>query len=223
MYVKLHRTKGTVYWRIWTPGCSKEVQGIVESFELFLNREFVQKIAEETNHYATQFQNSRGRLFPRRSIVHAWKPTTAEEIYILLGLFMLMGIIQKPSLRSYSSTKRMIATPGFGDIITRERLDLPCKFLHFSDNESQNTYQGPPKLFKIFSIISHLNNKFQTLYLPYQNISVDESLTLWKGRLPFKQFLPLKSSKFGIKSFELCDSQTGYLWCAHLHWERHKN
>jgi hypothetical protein len=31
-------------------------------------------------------------LFPRRSIVHAWKPTTAEEIYILLGLFMLMGI-----------------------------------------------------------------------------------------------------------------------------------
>jgi hypothetical protein len=101
---------------------------------------------------------------------------------------------------------------GFGDSITRERLELPRKFLHFSDNESQTTYQGPPKLFKIFPIIFHLNNKFQTLYLPYQNISVDESLALWKSRLSFKQFLPLKYSKFGIKSFELCDSQTGYLW-----------
>jgi hypothetical protein len=30
-------------------GAAKEVQGIVESFELFFNRESVQKIAEETN------------------------------------------------------------------------------------------------------------------------------------------------------------------------------
>jgi hypothetical protein len=43
-------------------GAAKEVQVIVESFELFFNREFVQKIAEETNCYAIQFQNSRGRL-----------------------------------------------------------------------------------------------------------------------------------------------------------------
>jgi hypothetical protein len=30
-------------------GAGKEVQGIIESFELFFNQEFVQKIAEETN------------------------------------------------------------------------------------------------------------------------------------------------------------------------------
>jgi hypothetical protein len=58
-----------------------------------------------------------------------------------------------------------------------------------------------------------LNKKFQTLYLPNQNIAIDESLTLWKGRLSFRQYLPLKASKFGIKTFELCESITGYLWC----------
>jgi len=42
---------------------------------------------------------------------------------------------------------------------------------------------------------------------------MDESLTLWKGRLSIKQYLPLKASKFGIKTFELCESTTGYLWC----------
>jgi hypothetical protein len=37
-------------------------------------------------------------------------------------------------------------------------------------------------------------------------------MTLWRGRLSFKIYLPLKSSKFGIKTFELCESSTGYLW-----------
>jgi hypothetical protein len=115
---------------------------------------------------------------------------------------MLMGIIQKPSLQPYFSTKRVIATPGFGDIITRVRLEL-SKFLYFSEKESQNTYQGPPKLFRIFPVISHLNSKFQTLYLPYQNISTDESLTVWKGRLAIQTIPSLISSQSGIKSFEL--------------------
>jgi len=28
----------------------------------------------------------------------------------------------------------------------------------------------------------------------------------------FRQYIPLKSSKFGIKSYELCESSSGYLW-----------
>lgn len=46
---------------------------------------------------------------------------------------------------------------------------------------------------------------FQVLYLQ------DESFLLWKGRLKFKQFLPLKRNCFGIKIFELVDCETGFL------------
>jgi hypothetical protein len=84
--------------------------------------------------------------------------------------------------------------------------------LHFADNETINSFQGPKKLFKIFPVISHLNNRFQELYLPNRDISIDESLTLWKGRLSFKEYLLLKASKFGIKTYDLCDAITGYLW-----------
>jgi hypothetical protein len=48
--------------------------------------------------------------------------------------------------------------------------------------------------------------------MPHQNIAIDESLTLWKGKLSFKQYIPLKSSKFGIKSYEFCGSSSGYFW-----------
>src|SRR5215510_1156610 len=84
--------------------------------------------------------------------------------------------------------------------------------MHFNNNCNTGTYQGPSKLFKIYPVLSHLNTKFQSLYLPGQNIAIDESLMLWTGRLSFRQYIPLKSSKFGIKSYELCESSSGYLW-----------
>jgi len=122
-----------------------------------------------------------------------------------------MGIVQKPTVRSYLSKSRVISTSGFADVISREGFELIYKFLHFIDSESLPAYQGPPRLFKIFPVICHLNIKFQTLYLPNQNITIDESLTLWKGRLSIRQYLPLKASKFGINTFELCESRRGYL------------
>jgi len=93
-----------------------------------------------------------------------------------------------------------------------DRFQSICIFMHFNNNYHVGTYQGPSKLFKIYTVLSHLNTKFQILYLPGQNIAIDEELTLWRGRLSFRQFIPLNSSKFGIKSFEICESSSGYLW-----------
>ncbi|KAF3426717.1 hypothetical protein E2986_12625, partial [Frieseomelitta varia] len=47
-------------------------------------------------------------------------------------------------------------------------------------------------------------------FYPFQNICIDESLLLFKGRLSFKQFIPPKCNRFGIKSFVACDC-TGYI------------
>ena len=191
-------------------GPAKDVTEIVDVFELFFDKELIETIVTETNRYAEQFL--RGREPSVRSHSKAWKPMTEGEIYVVLGLFMLMGIVQKPTLRSYFTTKRLISTPGFRDIITRDRLELICKYLHSANNENISTFVGPKKLFKIYPVIFHLNKKFQELCLPNQDISIDESMTLWKGRLSFKQYLSLKAAKFGIKTYELCDSTMGYLW-----------
>ena len=56
-----------------------------------------------------------------------------------------------------------------------------------------------------------LIDRFKTSYLPAESISVDEELLLWKGRLSFKQYIPSKRARFGIKLFSLCED-SGYLW-----------
>jgi hypothetical protein len=48
--------------------------------------------------------------------------------YEFICLFMLMGIIQKPTLRLYFTTKRVTSTPGFGDV-TGDRLELIYKLV----------------------------------------------------------------------------------------------
>jgi hypothetical protein len=43
-------------------------------------------------------------------------------------------------------------------------------------------------------------------------VSVDESLMMWKGHLLWKVHIPSKCARFGIKSFELCEAISGYIW-----------
>jgi hypothetical protein len=77
---------------------AKGLTNAVDIFEQFFNKDIVQKIVTETNHYAEQFKNSSGNIFSRKSRVNEWQPVTSEEIYVVLALFMLMGIVQRPSL-----------------------------------------------------------------------------------------------------------------------------
>jgi hypothetical protein len=62
------------------------------------------EIGQETNKYAKQFLNI--CKLPSRSIARSQKPVTKGEIFVALGLFMLIGIIEKPTLRSYFITKK---------------------------------------------------------------------------------------------------------------------
>jgi hypothetical protein len=72
--------------------------------------------------------SARGRLFTFRSLVRQWAPVAENEIYVVLGLYLLMGIIQKPTLQTYFSRKRILSTQGFGDLISRDMFKLIVKF-----------------------------------------------------------------------------------------------
>ena len=71
---------------------------------------------------------------------------------------------------------------------------------------------GDDRLYKIRLVIDYFRDKFRTVYLPSEHVCVDKSLMLWKGRLGFRQYMPKKRSRFAVKSYELCESDTGYVW-----------
>ena len=55
------------------------------------------------------------------------------------------------------------------------------------------------------------NNKFFELYNPTEHLAVDKVIVLYKGRVVFRQYIPKKHKRFGIKIYKLCDPQ-GYTY-----------
>jgi hypothetical protein len=49
---------------------------------------------------------------------------------------------------------------------------------------------------------------FQKCATPGEFVSIDESLLLFKGRLSFRQYIPSKRSRFGIKFFMLVECES---------------
>lgn len=55
------------------------------------------------------------------------------------------------------------------------------------------------------SLLGLLFRNFERAYNLYENISIDEGMIPWRGRLSFRQFIASKPIRFGIKVWVLAD------------------
>ena len=182
---------------------------LYDYFKLYLTREIIQKIVQETNRYAEQYLRANDSNIRRTSLVKNWKPTTGDEIQTFLGLCILMGLIYKPRIWMYWSTDVFYSTPLFSQVMSRERFQFILRFLHFQNNEDPNHNPQDPardRLFKIRPMLDMFHQRLKTVYKPPEHIAVDESLVLFKGRVLFKQYIKSKRARFGTKFYELATS-----------------
>lgn len=173
-------------------------------FEFFFDQELMNKIVAETNIYNETIEKNEKST--TRKHQKAWTDVNVDEMYSFFALCMLMAAVKKGRIKDYWSTDHLIATPIFGEVMPRDRFLAIMKALHFNDNENQ---PAGDRLFKIQPVVHHMNRKFRSCINPYQNLCIDESLMPWKGRLVFKQYLPKKRHRFGVKIFVICDCTTG--------------
>eukprot|EP00117_Sycon_ciliatum_P045922 scpid101552/ scgid32953/ PiggyBac transposable element-derived protein 4 len=125
-----------------------------------------------------------------------------------LALYIFSGLVEKSWWRDYWSTDFLVFTPAFPAIMGRDGFLLILQFLHFTDNA---TADKEDKLYKARPLIDLLLARFQSVYRPSKYINVDEELVKFKGRVRFRQFIPSKRARFGVKIYALCDTD-GYFW-----------
>lgn len=189
-----------------------EASSPLECFELFFCEDVINKAVTETNRYAAQHLASCS--ISQSSRLMSWRPVTEADMKVFFGMLLLQGVVIKPQVQWYWTKRKVIETPIFGQVMSKARFLLIMKFLNFYNNESacSDTDHPCPKLRKVWPILEMLKERFKAIYTPEKNISIDESLLLFKGRLSWKQYIPLKRSRFGIKFFVLCKSGSGYIW-----------
>ena len=175
--------------------------------KLFFTPELWQLLVTETNRYAEQYLAQFGADLTRHSRLKKWVPVTVPEMKVFLSLYLLMGIVVKPELDMYWSTAALLSTPIFGSSMPRDRWCAILSFLHFADNA---TADPQDKLAKLRPLIDMTCGLFRTVYTPARHVSIDEELVAWRGRLQFRQYIPSKRARFGVKVFALCES-SGYM------------
>lgn len=91
--------------------------------------------------------------------------------------------------------------------MSRNRFQMVMCCLPFVNNEEEidETTHRNPKARRLWPVLQELNRKFLSEYVPEQDVSVDESLLLFKGRLGWQQYMPLKWARLGLKFFLLCN------------------
>jgi len=177
----------------------------LDFFNLFITDNIVSTMVRETNRYAEKYVNETP-LKPNSRVQH-WKETDPCEMKKFIGIIFLMGIVQKPSISSYWSTDPVIATPLLNKIMPRNRFELLLKFWHFADNSAA---EHGDRLHKLKGIQDSLLHRFQSAYYPAKQLCIDEAMVLWRGRLVFRQYIPGKRHKYGVKLYLLCES-SGYV------------
>nr|XP_039248220.1 piggyBac transposable element-derived protein 4-like [Styela clava] len=140
--------------------------------------------------------------------------TTFKEMKAYLGFIIAMGIIKLPVLSMYWQTKHWIFNvPSFGKIMPRDRfLDL-TKFLHFCDESEAMSHDDPmrDRLFKLRPLLNLLEQRLISVYKPHREVSIDESLISFKGRICFREYIKTKRARVGMKVWVLAESKTGYV------------
>jgi hypothetical protein len=98
-------------------------------------------------------------------------------------------------------------------MMKRRRYLHILSYLHFTDNrnEPDRTDENYDRLWKIRDLFEILNSPFCKFYNPSINLAGEEVIVSFKRRVVFKQYIPKKRKRFGIKIFKLCDS-TGYTY-----------
>nr|XP_037877014.1 uncharacterized protein LOC105841883 [Bombyx mori] len=170
--------------------------------------DIIARIVRETNRYGGEMLR---RNEKPNSRLKRWQDVTDDDIKKFFAIIILQSLVTNNVEREYWYPKLdELRIGNFGDIMPYNRFLIIKRCLHFVNNASLPVPSN--RLDKIMPVIEHLNEKFSSLYILEQNVAIDESLLLWKGRLTFSQKIDKKKARVGMKSYELYESRTGYLW-----------
>ncbi|XP_058124174.1 piggyBac transposable element-derived protein 4 isoform X1 [Anopheles coustani] len=127
-----------------------------------------------------------------------------------LGLLLLMGQIKKSHWREYWTTDALIETPIFPQTMTRNRFEQILRFFHIAD-DTQSMDGANKELWIVKPLMDHFIPKFQSIYAPKQQLSMNEAIVPSTGNLRFRKHNPAKTTRYGVLLRMLSESETGYI------------
>ncbi|GFO08497.1 PiggyBac transposable element-derived protein 4 [Plakobranchus ocellatus] len=181
-----------------------------KAYDLIITNDLIKFFKAETNRYAREvfaIRREKGDL-KEHSRIHQWTAVKQIDIQGFLLILIHMALITKHEIEDYWSTKGIIHSPFVGKIMSRNRFQNILSMFHLCNNQ----HYGHDPLFKLRHMYDHLRQTFQALFVPYQNVALDETICGWRGPLRFTIYIKDKPVSRGIKLYMLTDSNSAFVF-----------
>ncbi|XP_005947474.1 piggyBac transposable element-derived protein 4 [Haplochromis burtoni] len=169
------------------------------AFDLFVTEEIIQLLCTHTN------------LHGRRKCEN-WRDVDDVEMRAYIGLLILAGVY-----RSRHEASRGLWADKTGRAIFRATMPH-YRYAQISANIRFDDKLARPRCFRndklaAFRVLwEKWVARLPLLFNPGVDVCVDEQMVGFKGRCGFRQYMPKKPAKYGIKIWVICDVATSYAW-----------
>lgn len=176
----------------------------LECWELFFSPEMLENIVKNTNLYIRNLADNYRRE-------RCARPTDVTEIKALFGLLYLAGCLKSSRVNTDELWDRTgTGAERFWATMSQQRFLFLLRCLRFDDLATRDERKQIDKLAPIRDIFDAFLNNCKSAYTIGEYATIDEKLEAFRGRCGFKQYIPSKPNKYGIKIFALVDSRTCY-------------
>jgi len=97
----------------------------------------------------------------------------------------------------------------FSPLMSKNKYKVLHRFFHVSNNDCN---KSSDLIYKVRPLIDLCNDLFKRYNTPGKNLSIDETMVKFKGRIKFRQYIKSKPVKYGIKCYLICNSFNGYCY-----------
>ena len=134
-----------------------------------------------------------------------------DELRALLGVLIFSGYQRD----NYLSTREMFCpTTGsafYCAAMSEDRFSFLVNCLRFDDKDTREERRQTDKFAAIRKIWDIFIANCEKMYVPHENITMNEQLLAFRGNCPFRMYIPSKPAKYGIKLVLINDNSSKYL------------
>jgi hypothetical protein len=152
--------------------------------------------------------NRQGKTILRDS----WRFIDEEEMLAFFGLLILRGVYTASGEATDNLWSATDGRPVFAKTMSFTRFKQIRRFLRFDNPATRAGRQIRDKLAAVRLLIDGFLSNSMKAYVPGINVTVDEQLYPFRGRCAYRQYMPSKPAKYGLKFWLLCDSDDYYCY-----------
>lgn len=185
-------------------GQAKLVKTVLEAWKLLICPFIIGIVIEHTNE-----EIRRRTLFG--SGVSFASLTSEAEILALIGLLYAAGLMKSNHVNLSDLWSSDFGVDIFRATMSLRRFQFLSSCLRFDDKTTRPTRKETDKLAAIRDVWDCFIKNCKAYYSPHEYLTIDEQLVGFRGKCPFKVYIPQKPDKYGMKIVMINDAKTFYM------------